>query len=85
MAEYGTFEAKNKLSELLDRVEAGEEITITRHGKPVARLAPAGQERSDEQKARAREAMKKIRAMREEVGPLGDLTVKGLINEGRRF
>lgn len=38
MAEIGAFEAKNKLSALLDRVENGEEITITRRGKPVARL-----------------------------------------------
>ena len=35
----GAFEAKTKLSELLDRVERGEEVLITRRGKPVARLA----------------------------------------------
>lgn len=40
MREVGTFEAKNKLSELLDLVERGEEVTITRHGKEVARLVP---------------------------------------------
>lgn len=38
--EIGAFEAKNKLGMLLDRVEQGEEIIITRHGKPVARLVP---------------------------------------------
>jgi prevent-host-death family protein len=36
----GAFEAKNSLGALLDRVEQGEEIVITRHGKPVARLGP---------------------------------------------
>jgi prevent-host-death family protein len=36
----GAFDAKTKLSELLDRVESGEVITITRHGVPVARLEP---------------------------------------------
>jgi prevent-host-death family protein len=41
MTEVGSFEAKNKLSALLDRVEQGEEIIITRHGKPVAKLVPA--------------------------------------------
>ena len=41
MSEIGAFEAKNTLGALLDRVEQGEEIVITRHGKPVARLAPA--------------------------------------------
>jgi prevent-host-death family protein len=36
----GAFEAKTKFSELLDRVSHGEEITITKHEKPVARLVP---------------------------------------------
>jgi prevent-host-death family protein len=40
MEEIGAFEAKNTLGTLLDRVERGEEIVITRHGKPVARLVP---------------------------------------------
>jgi prevent-host-death family protein len=34
-------EAKNRLPELIRAVEAGEDVVITRHGKPVARLAPA--------------------------------------------
>ncbi len=38
--QVGAFEAKNTLGALLDRVEQGEEIVITRHGKVVARLAP---------------------------------------------
>jgi len=38
--QVGAFEAKNTFGALLDRVEQGEEIVITRHGKPVARLAP---------------------------------------------
>jgi len=42
MAEVGTFEAKNRLGALLDRVEHGEEIVITRRGKPVAKLVPDG-------------------------------------------
>ena len=40
MQAIGAFEAKNKLAALLDRVERGEEIVITRHGKAVARLVP---------------------------------------------
>ena len=36
----GAFEAKTKFSELLERVSHGEEITITKHEKPVARLVP---------------------------------------------
>ncbi|MFP5296043.1 MAG: type II toxin-antitoxin system Phd/YefM family antitoxin [Alphaproteobacteria bacterium] len=38
MAVYGVAEAKNKFTHLLERVEKGESITITRHGKPVAEL-----------------------------------------------
>jgi len=40
MREFGAFEAKNKLGQLLDLVEHGEEVIITRHGKAVARLVP---------------------------------------------
>ena len=41
MREIGAFEAKTHLSALLEAVEAGEEVLITRRGKPVARLVPA--------------------------------------------
>lgn len=41
MLEIGAFEAKNTLGSLLDRVQEGEEIVITRHGRPVARLVPS--------------------------------------------
>src|ERR1051326_3903587 len=40
LMEIGSFEAKNKLSELIERAGKGEEITITRRGQPVARLLP---------------------------------------------
>jgi prevent-host-death family protein len=76
----GAFEAKNKLSALLDEVELGGEVTITRHGKPVARLVPAtgGVDRE-----KAKRAVEAIRAMRKGV-TLGGLRVKDLIDEGRR-
>ena len=38
MAQIGMHEAKTKLSQLVERAEAGEEIVIARNGKPVARL-----------------------------------------------
>lgn len=40
MKKVGAFEAKNILTMLLDAVEHGEEVVITRHGKAVARLVP---------------------------------------------
>lgn len=39
-ATVGAFEAKTHLSSLLQRVEAGEVVTITKHGRPIARLVP---------------------------------------------
>lgn len=59
MREIGAFEAKNTLGTLLDLVQHGEEIVITRHGRPVARLVPntGGIDR-----AQARAAMDRIRA-----------------------
>jgi prevent-host-death family protein len=79
MREIGAFEAKNKLGTLLDLVEQGEEVTITRHGKPVARLvAPA----PTIDRTAAAAAAARIRAMRRGV-TLGDTTIKELIEEGR--
>jgi prevent-host-death family protein len=79
MDEIGAFEAKNKLSALLERVERGEEILITRRGKPVARLVPPVQAPSREA---AREAAKRIIERSRSV-TLGRLKIKDLIAEGR--
>jgi prevent-host-death family protein len=80
MKEVGAFEAKSRLGQLLDRVEAGEEIVITRRGKAVARLVPPG---SSFDRARSRMAAQAIRTMRKGV-TLGRVRIKDLINEGRR-
>ncbi|MGH7056509.1 MAG: type II toxin-antitoxin system Phd/YefM family antitoxin [Acetobacteraceae bacterium] len=54
MKVVGAFEAKNRLGTLLDWVEQGEEVVITRRGKPVARLVPSGRGTSrDEARAAA--------------------------------
>jgi prevent-host-death family protein len=60
-SEVGAFEAKNTLGTLLDRVERGEEIVITRHGKPVARLVP-NTELPDQDRVRAAFARLRERA-----------------------
>jgi prevent-host-death family protein len=59
MLEVGAFEAKNTLGALLDRVERGEEIIITRHGKAVARLVPSSGGINRDQ---ARAAARRLRA-----------------------
>ncbi len=80
MRKVGTFEAKNKLSELLDMVESGEEVLITRHGKEVARLVPPNTRFNQSE---AREAARRIREMSRGIR-LDGLSIKALIEEGRR-
>ncbi len=80
MSDVALFEAKNRLSELIHRVEAGEEIAITRRGKVVARLVPPAPE---EASRRARDAIAALRACREGVS-LGRSSSRDLIREGRR-
>jgi len=81
MKEIGAFEAKNKLSQLLDQVERGEEVVITRHGKAVARLIPptppfdSDQARAAVQRIRNRAAALKCKMTMEEI--------KGYRDEGR--
>ena len=79
MKEVGAFEAKNRLGALLDRVEEGEEILITRRGRAVARLVPA---RAGADRDGARDAARRIREMRKGVR-LGGLRIKDLIGAGR--
>jgi prevent-host-death family protein len=83
MREVGAFEAKNKLGQLLDLVERGEEVIITRHGKQVARLVPAkGAPSRDE----ARAALHRIRERAEKLklGPFDWSEWKAYRDEGRR-
>jgi prevent-host-death family protein len=63
MREVGAFEAKNKLGQLLDLVERGEEIIITRRGMPVASLVPPRQKAGRDE---ARAAIQRIRARAEQ-------------------
>ena len=79
MDERTTVEAEGALGPLLDRVERGEEIVITRDGKRVARLVPdcGGHDREE-----ARRAAQTIIARSKGV-TLGGLKIQDLINEGR--
>jgi len=80
MRTIGAFEAKNHLSELLEAAENGEEIMITKHGRPVAKLVPA--EGFDRAKAReAAEWLKRTRKQRS----LGGLSITDMIKEGRKY
>jgi len=76
----GAHDAKARLSELLDRVERGEQIVITRHGRPVARLIPERQT----DKAAARSAVARLVALGERTARRGiDLSDAEVRAQGR--
>ena len=79
MITIGAFQAKTHFSMLLDRVAGGEEVVITKHGKPVARMvAAAVRDRAD-----VDEAVEQLRRFRKGT-TLGGLSWKQLRDEGRR-
>jgi len=85
MATVTAFEAKTRFGELLDRVAHGEEIVITRHDKPVARIIPEGRPAL----AEIQQAVNDLRALRNTMAkrrgfkPLTDKEIRSAINEGR--
>jgi prevent-host-death family protein len=81
--EIGVYEAKTHFARLVARVEKGERITITRHGKPVAVLTPAqGIAREDTEAL-----IERMRAFREQLAAQGvritAREIKAWISEGR--
>lgn len=82
MPEVGAFEAKNTLGALLDRVENGEEIVITRHGRPVARLVPSAGS-TDRRQARSAAERIRSRAAKSAVGAFDWQAYKRDRDEGR--
>lgn len=86
MESVTAFEAKTRFGKILERVARGEEIIITRHEKPVARIVPEGRGNLDE----VRKAAAGLRALRQRIAvrmghkpKLTDAQVKSLIEEGR--
>ena len=80
MEKIGAYEAKTHLPQLLDRVAQGESLTITRHGKPVARLVPiaGGRERAQEAAARISERRRHLK-----LAPMAELI--RTVHEGHRY
>lgn len=81
MATVGSFEAKTHLPALLERVQKGERITITKHGLPIAMLVPPETRPQTERK----EVIAEIKAFGQRHKLPKGTTVKDLIAEGRRF
>lgn len=85
MKQIGIFEAKTHLSALLDEVEKGGEVTITRHGKPVARLVQVDTEVTPEDMEKRRAAIAQLRNIAREIDlRVTPEEVKEWIDEGRR-
>jgi len=85
MTKISAFEAKTRFGELLDRVSRGEEVVITRHDKPVARLVPEGARRLDD----VRRAVAGLRDLQRRIGRrskarLTDREVRNAIDDGRQ-
>jgi prevent-host-death family protein len=84
MKHVGMFEAKTKLSALVEEVEKGGQVVITRHGKPVARLVRAAPELAEEEIAKRRQAFQEIRAFANKLKiNATPEEIKEWINEGR--
>ena len=79
MTTVGAFEAKTHLPKLLERVEAGETIVITRHGQPVAHLVPPpGKAPKPDTAALIERWIEARKGL-----TLGGLKVRDLVDEGR--
>jgi prevent-host-death family protein len=81
MREIQASEAKTHLPQLLDDVERGETVVITRHGRPVARLVPD----EDIRRAERAEAIATIKALRKGVGKISVEELLSMRDEGRRY
>lgn len=80
MKTIGAFEAKTHLSELLDLAAMGERFLVTKRGKPVAMIVPPEQQPAMTPK----EAVAGLRELRTRITLGDDLTIRDLIDEGRR-
>ena len=86
MTTISAFEAKTRFGDLLERVCRGEEIVITRHQKPVARLVPEGRPALSE----IQKAVDELKSLRDEVAsrrgarPLRDNEIREAVQKGRR-
>ncbi len=83
MKSVAIYEAKARFSELLAAVQAGEEVSITRHGKPIAKMVavPSDEDVAEAQKAMVKAAFARLAELRKGVVLEGD--IKEIIAEGR--
>ena len=80
VSEIGAFEAKTRLSQLLQRVEAGERFVITRHSRPVAELVPF----RPREPGKVQSAIDALKAF-QRTHSLDGLSVRSIVEETRRY
>jgi prevent-host-death family protein len=80
METVGAFEAKTRLSQLLERVAQGETIQITKRGRPVALLTPPAAAQTPDLERIVAEIRESRKGRK-----LGRISLRALIEEGRRY
>ena len=81
MREIQASEAKTHLPQLLDEVERGETLVITRHGRPIARLVPEAHLRREE----IHQAVETIRSLRKQTGTITAAELLSARHEGHKY
>ncbi len=81
MREVQSSDAKAHLPQILDEVERGETIIITRHGRPIARIVPE----ADSREAATRRTMERIRAFRQTMPRLSAGEIFSARHEGHKY
>jgi prevent-host-death family protein len=81
MREIQASDAKARLPQLLDEVERGETLIITRHGRPIARLVPEMSRHQEE----ADKALASIRELRKRTGKITVDEIRASREEGRKY
>ncbi len=77
--DVGIYEAKSKLSRLVEKVEAGEEVVLTRHGRPVAKIVTIAPVMKRDRAALLRD----IRALARRVRIPKRISIQDIVSEGR--
>lgn len=81
MEVFGVFDAKTRLSELVERASKGESFIITKHGHPVARLIPE----NGKSRERAKAAVQRLKQMRDTVRGVSTEEMIDSIHEGHKY
>jgi prevent-host-death family protein len=81
MREVQASDAKTHLPQLLDEVEKGEIIIITRHGRPIARIIPEALRRQEE----IAKAIESIKALRQRTGKISEDELLSSRHEGHKY